>query len=77
MKRSWWYQITRSGRSAVINSTAAWVSGSLAAAGPAYCPSPGAPIGPQLYGKLRLRSTPLALPRVLLATPSGFIDSTR
>ena len=60
-----------------MNATIACVSGSLAALGPAYSQLPGSAIGPQLYGKLRLRSTPLALCRTSWATPSGFIESTR
>ncbi len=56
--------------------TIAWVSGSLAGPLPANCESPGTPIGPHLYGKLRFRSTPLSFERTWLAWPSGFIDST-
>ena len=61
--RSWWYHSTSAGLQLGTRSTMACVSGSLAGPVPAYSPSPGAPIGPQPYGKLRLRSTPLALPR--------------
>src|SRR5215217_4872196 len=64
------------GRISPTRLTIACVSGSLAGPVPAYCPSPGAPIGPHPSGKLRLRSTPWALPRCGTARPSGFIDST-
>ena len=56
-------------------STTAWVSGSLAGPEPAYSGSPGDPIGPHRYGKLRLRSTRAAFQRCGTAWPSGFIDS--
>jgi hypothetical protein len=67
----WWNQIVTSGWTRSMARTARRGSGSDSGRGPAYSGSPGTPIGRHCDGKLRLRSTPRALPRVPRRRPSG------